>query len=76
MQLDTGAHLSLISEYIYNDKMKDCRLRPTSIHLVSNTGDKIPVLCELKFPVTYEGQQWPLPLIVAKGDKPPLPGHN
>ncbi len=29
MQIDTGASLSLIPEYIYNDKLKDCRLHPT-----------------------------------------------
>ncbi len=39
-------------------------------------GDKIPGLGELKFPVTYKGQQWSLPLIVVKGDKPPLLGHT
>ncbi|KAL0151789.1 hypothetical protein M9458_052940 [Cirrhinus mrigala] len=76
MQLDTGASLSLIPEYIYNDKLKDCCLHPTSIRLVSYTGDKIPVLGELKVPVAYEGQQWSLPLVVVEGDKPPLLGRN
>lgn len=76
MQLDTGASLSLIPENIYKDKLKDCMLRPTSIHLASYTGDKIPVLGEIKVPVTYEGQQCSLPLIVVKGDKPPLLRRN
>lgn len=56
MQLDTEASLTLIPEYIYNDKLKDFRFHPTSIHVVSFTGDKIPVLSELKVPVIYEGQ--------------------
>ncbi|KAG1941992.1 retrotransposable element [Pimephales promelas] len=76
MQIDTGASLSLIPEHIYTEKLKDCSLSPTAIHLASYTGDKIPVLGEIKVPVTYEGQQCSLPLIVVKGDKPPLLGRN
>ncbi len=49
MQLDTGASLSLIPEHIYRDKLKDCVLHPTSIHLTSYTEDKIPVLGEIRY---------------------------
>ncbi|GAA6075369.1 uncharacterized protein K02A2.6-like, partial [Tachysurus ichikawai] len=76
MQLGTGASLSLIPEHIYTEKLKDCVLSLTSIHLASYTGDKIPVLGEIKVPVKYKEQQCSLSLIVVKGDKHPLLGCN
>ncbi|KAI7789894.1 hypothetical protein IRJ41_014004, partial [Triplophysa rosa] len=76
MQLDTGASLSVISDHIYRDKLYDSVLRPTSIHLTSYTGDNIPVLGEIQVAVTYEDQQCSLPLVVVKGNKPPLMGRN
>ncbi|KAL1249314.1 hypothetical protein QQF64_020319 [Cirrhinus molitorella] len=62
MQLDTGASLSLIPEHIYRDKLKDCVLLVTSIHLTSYTGDKIPVLGWPSY-VTDEGLK---PFLVRK----------
>lgn len=76
MQLNTGASLSLIPEYIYKNKLKDSRLHPTSIHLVSYTGDKslgTKFLCWVssRF-LSHMRQQCSLPLIVVKGNKSPL----
>lgn len=76
IQVDSGASVSLISESLYDEQLKDCSLQPVAIHLSSYTGDTIPVLGKILVPVKYEGHEWKLPLVVVKGSKPPLLGRN
>lgn len=76
MQVDTGASVSLIPESLYGEQLKSCPLQPAAIRLSSYTGDAIPVLGKIIVPVKHEGQEWRLPLVVVKGNKPPLLGRN
>ncbi|XP_041439913.1 uncharacterized protein K02A2.6-like [Xenopus laevis] len=76
MLLDTGASVSLISEFVYKNCLGGIALQNSPSHLTSYTGEKIPVLGQIQAPVTYEGQSFILPLVVVKGDRPTLLGRN
>uniref|UniRef100_A0A803JEW5 Gypsy retrotransposon integrase-like protein 1 n=1 Tax=Xenopus tropicalis TaxID=8364 RepID=A0A803JEW5_XENTR len=76
MLLDTGASVSLISEFVYKNCLGGIALQNSLLHLTSYTGEKIPVLGEILAPVTYEGQSLTLPLVVVKGNRPTLLGRN
>ncbi|XP_041435047.1 uncharacterized protein K02A2.6-like [Xenopus laevis] len=76
MLLDTGASVSLISEFVYKNCLGGIALQNSPLHLTSYTGEKIPVLGQIQAPVTYEGQSFILPLVVVKSDRPTLLGRN
>ena len=76
MEVDTGASVSVISEAVYHEKLKQIPLEAKRIELRSYSGEKIPVLGSVQVPVVYKGQQADLPLVVVKGDRPALLGRN
>ena len=77
MELDTGAAVSIISDTTRIAVFPTDKLLHSSVNLKTYTGEAIQVVGELLVNVQYgqqEGKQ--LPLIVVKGDGPPLLGRN
>ena len=74
-QLDTGASLSVISK---SDFDRDIRLpiRQSKDRLLTYTGEKVHVYGEALLSVCYEDQRIKLPILVIKGEGPPLIGRN
>ncbi|XP_028418795.1 uncharacterized protein K02A2.6-like [Dendronephthya gigantea] len=77
MELDTGSSVSLIPEKLFESKFKESMpLKRSSVTLRTFTGERVPVLGEAEVQVGYESQRMKLPLLVVKGEGPPLLGRN
>ena len=80
MEIDTGAHYSLISESTYHKTWSDTKppLEPVSIPLQTYTGEKLTVLGSIKLSVkyAYKDQQQDLSLLVIAGSGPSLIGRD
>ena len=80
MEVDTGAHFSLISESTYNTLWPRARprLQPTVIPLQTYTGERLSVLGTIEVTVKYafKAQQHQLTLLVVSGSGPSLLGRN
>lgn len=74
MHVDTGASLSVISEYKKHFYEKE--LNVLSVKLRDYQNQIIPVFGEIQVMVEHEKQQKQLPLIVVRGDRPNLMGRN
>ena len=76
MELDTGSSVSIISEDVYKSALRKYPLKKTDIKLKSYSGDEIVLLGQCEIPVKYEGSEYKLPLLVAKGKRASLFGRN
>lgn len=76
MELDTGSSVSIVSEDLYRKELKKYPLRPSQLKLKSYSGNKIELLGECDVNVKYGGNEYVLPLVVAKGRRQALFGRN
>ncbi|KAI2645031.1 Transposon Tf2-9 polyprotein [Labeo rohita] len=76
MQLDTGEAVSLMSELSYKEFLAHFPLNKTSMQLITYSGERIPLLRSVDVPVQYEKQNVTLPLVIVKGERPPVLGRN
>ena len=76
MKLDTGASLSVISEFTYYSFFRSCKVQPSTVSLKSYTGQKIVIRGEIEVNIQYAEQKAVLPLLVVKGQGASLLGHN
>ena len=80
MEVDTGAHFSLISEATYNALWPRTRprLQPIVVPLQTYTGERLSVLGTIEVTVKYafKAQQHQLTLLVVSGSGPSLLGRD
>ena len=80
MEVDTGAHFSLISEATYNALWPRARprLQPIVVPLQTYTGERLSVLGTIEVTVKYafKAQQHQLTLLVVSGSGPSLLGRD
>lgn len=80
MEVDTGAHFSLISESTYRTlwPRDEPRLLPIDIPLQTYTGEKLSILGSIEVNVKYafQAQQYLLKLLVVAGSGPSLLGRD
>lgn len=79
MEVDTGASLSVISERIYTKLVSEKRapsLEKSGIVLRTYTGEEVKPKGSCTVDVSYEGQEYSLPLVVVPGEGPALLGRN
>ena len=76
MELDTGASLSVISEFTSYSFFRSCKLHPSSVSLKSYTGQEIVIRREIEVNVQYAEQKAVLPLLVVKRQGTSLLGRN
>ena len=80
MEIDTGAHHSLISESTYHGTWSHGKLllEPVTIPLQTYTGEKLTVLGSINVSVkyTYKDQQQELSLLVIAGSGPSIIGRD
>ena len=75
MELDTGAGISIVSKQTYNQLWRENKpppLQPSSVHLNTYTGEKLPVLGVTNVVVGYKQQSEMLQLHVVDGTGPSL----
>ena len=79
MHVDTGASVTTINEDTYN-KLKDSQnvhLEKCNMNLTAYTGQRVPVIGQIKLQVGYENQAAQLLAVVVRGvDKPNLLGRD
>ncbi|KAK3774845.1 hypothetical protein RRG08_057493 [Elysia crispata] len=75
-QLDTGAALSVMTEKDFHTFFKSVPLQVCTKALQTYSGQSFSVLGECVIEVDHNGQQQRLPLLVVKGNGPPLMGRN
>ena len=76
MTLDTGASVTIISSATWQQQLPDLKLQPSKVLLKTCTGEPLKLQGEAQVTVCYKDQKFKLPLIVVKGDGPPLLGRN
>ena len=79
MELNTGARISIMSKQTYNQlwrENKELPLQPSSIHLNTYTGKKLPVVGVTDIIVEYKQQSEMLQLHVVDGSGPSLIGRD
>ena len=76
MELDTGATVSLASEWVWKEVFKKCPLDECQTLLRTYTGQRLPVLGQTNIAVEYEDQKANLPLLIVPGDGLALWGRS
>ena len=76
MELDTGAAVTIMSERQYKELFPGAPLQQSSVLLKTYSGERLPVLGDMKATVQYEQQQQDLVLTVVAGEGPCLLGRN
>lgn len=70
MEVDTGAVVSVCSEYSYNKYFKRKKLEKVDFPLSGASGLTLDIKGEIKVRVVFRNRSYRLPLIVIKGDRP------
>lgn len=77
MEVDTGASISIMAEEVFRPLREEgITLNPTSAMLFTYTAESIPVVWSTEMRVEHHGQAATLPLIVTRGQGPPLLGKD
>jgi len=76
MELDTGAAVSLVSEYTYRRLCPNKPLQETTTRLRTYSGEQLMFLGQLDVEVQYGAQQAHLPLCVVQGEGSSLLGRD
>lgn len=76
IELDTGATVSVLSEFLWFNKFRNQQLVPSELCLVSYTGDKIWPIGKCQINVTYNNVIKNIDFYVIKNGGPPLLGRN
>ena len=74
MELDTGASRSVISEHKFQQLWPDRKLESSTVRLQTYSQEPLSVMGQVDVVVEYNGQNATLPLLVVKGNGPPLFG--
>ena len=76
MEVDTGAAVSLISEWTLKQVLPKAAIHNTTVVLRTYTSERIPVRGELQVMVQYGNQKKRLTLYVTKGEGPCIMGRE
>ena len=77
MELDTAADYSIMSSDTYAKKFKAFPLQNTDVQLKTYSGETLKTCGQMLCEVSYNGQNYVLPMIVAESEgKPTLLGRN
>ena len=77
MEVDTGASRSTVSQYVYNTLLTDFPFQNTDVTLRSYSGEKVPILGKISFPVKYSSSDEKVfDLVVVQGKRPALFGRD
>ena len=76
MTLNTGASVTIVSTATWHKQLPDLKLQSSNMLLKTYTGEPLKLQGEAQVTVCYKDQKFKLPLIVVKGDGPPLFGRN
>ena len=76
MELDTGAAVSLVSEFTYRRLCPNKPLQETTTHLRTYSGEQLVILGQLEVEVQYGAQRARLPLCVVHGTGSSLLGRD
>lgn len=76
LEIDTGATRTVLNEETYHKLCDQVELSKTNAVLSTYTGEKIPILGEVRIPVKYQNQEHELPAVVVKGPGPNLLGRD
>ena len=77
MEIDTAADYSIMSSDTYAKKFKAFPLQNTDVHLKTYSGETLETCGQMLCEVSYNGQEYVLPMIVAESEgKPTLLGRN
>ena len=74
MTLDTEASVTIISSATWQEQLPDLKLQTSNMLLRTYTGESLKLQGEAQLKTVCYKDQVELPLIVAKGDGPPLLG--
>ena len=74
MEIDTGASRSTISEAMYRLHFSQYPLQDCGVFLKCYNGFRVPTVGSVIVPVTYNGKERKLPLVVVYGSRPCLLG--
>ena len=70
-------HLVQLSQYVYNTLLTDFPLQNTDVTLRSDSGEKVPILGKISFPVKYScSDEKVFDLVVVQGKRPALFGRD
>ena len=75
MEVDTGAAMSLISEYTYQKYIRAVPLAPTDLQLHTHTDEKLEVQGKCSVSIEYRGQVAQVSIYVVAGRGPSLLGR-
>ena len=76
MEVDTGAAVSLISEYTYRKYLRAVPLEPTDLQLHTYTDEKLEVRGKCSASIEYRGQVAQVSIYVVAGRGPSLLGRD
>ena len=76
MTLDTGASVIIISSATWQQQFPDLKLKLSKVLLKTYSGEPLRLQEEAQVTVCYKDQKFKLPVIVVKGNGPPLLGCN
>ena len=76
MEVDTGAAVSLISEYTYRKYLRAVPLAPTDLQLHTYTDEKLEVQGKCSVSIEYRGQVGQVSIYVVAGRGPSLLGRD
>ena len=76
LEIDTAATRTVLNEETYNNLRDKLELKTSEAALSTYTGEKIPVLGEVRIPVKYQNQQHNLPVMAVKSPGPNLLGRD
>ena len=75
-EVDTGAAVSIMPEENFRYHFPNELISKSTLQLKTYTKDKLPVIGEVKVPVSYNNQKGEFVLYIVKGKGPKLLGHN
>jgi len=76
MEVDTGAHVSIIPLHIWRKSWQDVQIKPTKLQLSTFSEAPLTVIGEAHLDVAYEAQRFTAPIVIVKEGRTPLLGRN
>ncbi|XP_037502705.1 uncharacterized protein K02A2.6-like [Rhipicephalus sanguineus] len=73
MQIDTGAAVTVVPEYVYDSHFAHVTCQPTKVTLRTYTGEQMTLKGQCEVAVVYKGQSMILPVVVVKDNGRRLP---
>lgn len=76
MELDTGAAVSVVPQFVFEERLSHLVLKESSKKLKTYSGELLLPVGQVNVKVTMNGVSAELPLFVVQGNGPPLLGRN